>query len=75
MLTYVLPVVAMAVSYSRMGRVLWGSQSIGELSSRQLESIQSKRKVICILLHIWWCVVVGGSLLLLENSEIISTFC
>ena len=45
LLTYVVPVTAMAVCYSRMGFVLWGSRGIGELSHRQSESIRSKRKV------------------------------
>ena len=35
----------MVVCYTLMGRELWGSRSIGELTQRQAESIKSKRKV------------------------------
>ncbi|XP_059468472.1 tachykinin-like peptides receptor 86C [Neocloeon triangulifer] len=44
--TYVLPMAAMAGCYSAMGRELWGSRSIGELTQRQVDSIKSKRKVV-----------------------------
>jgi tachykinin-like receptor len=44
-LTYLVPVTAMAVCYTLMGRELWGSRSIGELTRRQSEAIKSKRKV------------------------------
>ncbi len=47
-LTYLIPVSVMGVCYSRMSYILWRSQSIGELSQRQAESIQSKRKVSTI---------------------------
>jgi len=43
--TYVIPVAAMGVSYSLMSHVLWRAKGIGELNQRQAESIQSKRKV------------------------------
>jgi hypothetical protein len=33
-----------------MGRELWGSRSIGELTQRQADSIRSKRKVRSLLL-------------------------
>ncbi|XP_054263186.1 tachykinin-like peptides receptor 86C isoform X1 [Macrosteles quadrilineatus] len=45
-LTYLVPVVAMAVCYTLMGRELWGSKSIGEQTQRQLDAIKSKRKVV-----------------------------
>ncbi|KPJ06007.1 Tachykinin-like peptides receptor 86C [Papilio machaon] len=44
--TYAVPMLGMTFFYSAMGRVLWGSRSIGELTQRQLDSIQSKRKVV-----------------------------
>lgn len=44
-MTYLIPVIIMGACYSRMSHVLWRSQGIGELSQRQTESIQSKRKV------------------------------
>lgn len=47
--TYVIPVAAMGVSYSLMSHVLWRAKGIGELNQRQAESIQSKRKVSTFL--------------------------
>ncbi|XP_072156604.1 tachykinin-like peptides receptor 86C isoform X2 [Bemisia tabaci] len=44
--TYLIPVLLMGVCYFLMGRELWGSRSIGEQTSRQLDAIKSKRKVI-----------------------------
>lgn len=44
-LTYGIPMLIMVVCYSVMGRVLWGSKSIGEHTQRQIESIKSKKKV------------------------------
>lgn len=44
-MTYLGPVVAMAICYTLMGRELWGSKSIGEQTQRQLDNIKSKRKV------------------------------
>ncbi|XP_073993519.1 tachykinin-like peptides receptor 86C isoform X2 [Rhodnius prolixus] len=44
--TYLGPVVAMAICYTLMGRELWGSKSIGEQTQRQLDNIKSKRKVV-----------------------------
>lgn len=35
----------MTYTYTRVGLELWGSQSIGECTQRQLENIKSKRKV------------------------------
>ncbi|KAG8320084.1 hypothetical protein J6590_076935 [Homalodisca vitripennis] len=46
LVTYVVPMTAMVCCYTAMGRELWGSRSIGELTQRQLESIKSKRKVV-----------------------------
>lgn len=45
-LTYIVPIILMTVSYSVMGKVLWGSRSIGEMTQRQIDSIRSKRKVV-----------------------------
>ncbi|KAK4882878.1 hypothetical protein RN001_006197 [Aquatica leii] len=45
-LTYVVPMVLMICCYTAMGKVLWGSHSIGEMTQRQLDSIKSKRKVV-----------------------------
>ncbi|XP_038223023.1 tachykinin-like peptides receptor 86C [Zerene cesonia] len=44
--TYAVPMLGMTYFYSAMGKVLWGSRSIGELTQRQLDSIRSKRKVV-----------------------------
>lgn len=40
-----MPMIVMAVCYTLMGRELWGSRSIGELTQRQIDSVKSKRKV------------------------------
>ncbi|XP_037084382.1 LOW QUALITY PROTEIN: uncharacterized protein LOC119104768 [Pollicipes pollicipes] len=45
-LTYILPMIAMAVSYTIIGRQLWGAQSIGVRTDRQMTSIKSKRKIV-----------------------------
>ncbi|KAH9631812.1 hypothetical protein HF086_011060 [Spodoptera exigua] len=44
--TYAIPMLGMTFFYSAMGKVLWGSGSIGELTQRQVDSIRSKRKVL-----------------------------
>ncbi|XP_012145303.1 tachykinin-like peptides receptor 86C [Megachile rotundata] len=44
--TYLIPMTVMAICYSFMGRKLWGSKSIGELTYNQKKSIKSKRKVV-----------------------------
>jgi hypothetical protein len=44
-LTYFLPIGAMTFTYATVGIELWGSQSIGECTQRQLDNIKSKRKV------------------------------
>nr|XP_012231187.1 PREDICTED: tachykinin-like peptides receptor 99D isoform X3 [Linepithema humile] len=43
-LTYFLPIGSMTFTYARVGLELWGSQSIGEATARQLENIRSKRR-------------------------------
>ncbi|RWS09339.1 tachykinin-like peptides receptor 99D, partial [Dinothrombium tinctorium] len=40
---YVIPISSMTFTYFRVGRELWGSQSIGECTAKQIESVQSKR--------------------------------
>ncbi|KAJ6640304.1 Tachykinin-like peptides receptor 86C [Pseudolycoriella hygida] len=45
-LTYGIPMLIMVVCYSFMGKELWGSQSIGEHTERQRESVKSKKKVV-----------------------------
>ena len=42
---YVAPLVALGVTYARVGFELWGSQTIGEHTAGHEESIKSKRKV------------------------------
>ncbi|RZF35287.1 hypothetical protein LSTR_LSTR011669 [Laodelphax striatellus] len=48
-LTYFLPISSMSFTYIRVGIELWGSQSIGECTQRQLENIKSKRRVQRVL--------------------------
>lgn len=43
--TYIIPLAVMAVCYTIMGRELWGSKTIGQMTERHMESIKSKRKV------------------------------
>ena len=45
LVTYMLPIVSMMYTYARVGIELWGSQSIGECTTKQMDSIKSKRKV------------------------------
>uniref|UniRef100_A0A8D9FJG2 Tachykinin-like peptides receptor 86C n=3 Tax=Cacopsylla melanoneura TaxID=428564 RepID=A0A8D9FJG2_9HEMI len=45
-LTYIIPMTAMVICYTNMGRELWGSRQIGEMNVRQLECIKSKRRVV-----------------------------
>lgn len=51
-LTYGIPMIVMFICYSLMGRVLWGSRSIGENTDRQMESMKSKRKVVRMFIAI-----------------------
>ncbi|XP_069700376.1 tachykinin-like peptides receptor 99D isoform X2 [Periplaneta americana] len=49
-LTYFLPISSMTFTYARVGRELWGSQSIGECTQRQLDNIRSKRRVVKMMI-------------------------
>ncbi|EDW80958.1 uncharacterized protein Dwil_GK11283 [Drosophila willistoni] len=51
-LTYGIPMIVMLICYTLMGRVLWGSRSIGENTDRQMESMKSKRKVVRMFIAI-----------------------
>ncbi|VEN54689.1 unnamed protein product, partial [Callosobruchus maculatus] len=42
--TYMVPILAMIFTYARIGLELWGSQSIGEVTQRQMDNIKSKRR-------------------------------
>ncbi|XP_057332523.1 tachykinin-like peptides receptor 86C [Microplitis mediator] len=44
--TYLIPMIVMAICYSLMGRELWGIKSIGEHTQHQKYSMKSKRKVV-----------------------------
>jgi len=43
--TYVVPLAALAITYTRVGVELWGHKSIGERTASQDETLKSKRKV------------------------------
>ncbi|XP_015377506.1 PREDICTED: tachykinin-like peptides receptor 99D, partial [Diuraphis noxia] len=43
-ITYFIPIGLMGFTYAMIGHELWGSQSIGECTQRQLEHIKSKRR-------------------------------
>uniref|UniRef100_A0A1B6D2R7 G-protein coupled receptors family 1 profile domain-containing protein n=1 Tax=Clastoptera arizonana TaxID=38151 RepID=A0A1B6D2R7_9HEMI len=49
-LTYFLPLCSMSFTYALVGLELWGSQSIGECTQRQLENIKSKRRVVKMMI-------------------------
>ncbi|XP_068911908.1 tachykinin-like peptides receptor 99D isoform X2 [Tenebrio molitor] len=48
--TYVVPIGSMTFTYARIGIELWGSQSIGECTQRQMENIRSKRRVVKMMM-------------------------
>ncbi|CAG2106386.1 unnamed protein product [Medioppia subpectinata] len=52
LVTYMLPIVSMSYTYFRVGRELWGSQSIGECTAKQMESIKSKRKIVKMMMMV-----------------------
>ncbi|XP_057663981.1 tachykinin-like peptides receptor 86C isoform X2 [Diorhabda carinulata] len=56
--TYVVPMVLMSISYTMIGTVLWGSGSIGEKTQRQMDAIKSKRRVVKMFVLV---VVIFGS--------------
>jgi len=47
--TYLIPMTAMAICYGSMSWELWGQTQIGEVTQRQINSMISKRKVRLIL--------------------------
>ncbi|KAJ8911952.1 hypothetical protein NQ315_012763 [Exocentrus adspersus] len=49
-LTYLVPILAMMYTYARIGIELWGSQSIGECTQRQMENIKSKRRIVKMMI-------------------------
>ncbi|KAG8177128.1 hypothetical protein JTE90_012011 [Oedothorax gibbosus] len=40
----------MTFTYYRVGKELWGSQSIGECTQKQIESVNSKRKIVKMMI-------------------------
>ena len=50
----------MAIAYTLMARVLWGSKQIGETSQAQASLVRSKQKVVRML-------ICGKFLLMVEN--------
>ncbi|XP_077999601.1 substance-P receptor-like [Glandiceps talaboti] len=51
-ITYFVPLVAMAVSYTIVGIKLWGSQTPGECSHRHREQLRAKRKVVKMMIFV-----------------------
>ncbi|KAL7637708.1 UNVERIFIED_CONTAM: hypothetical protein RMT77_011317 [Armadillidium vulgare] len=51
-LTYVLPMVSMGFTYTRMGLMLWGSQNIGEPTPNHIDAMKSKRKVVKMMIAV-----------------------
>ncbi|XP_064457574.1 tachykinin-like peptides receptor 86C [Ornithodoros turicata] len=52
LLTYLVPVLTMAVTYTRMGMVLWGSKCIGEVTELQRNALRNKQKVVRMLITV-----------------------
>ncbi|CAF2524707.1 unnamed protein product [Rotaria sp. Silwood2] len=50
--TYVGPIVILTITYTRIAIELWGQTAIGEVTKRQRDSIQSKRKVVKMLIAV-----------------------
>ncbi|XP_030767663.1 tachykinin-like peptides receptor 99D [Sitophilus oryzae] len=48
--TYLVPILSMTYTYARIGIELWGSQSIGECTQRQMDNIKSKRRVVKMMM-------------------------
>lgn len=44
-INYIIPLVILALTYSVVGRRLWGGQAIGEHLPGQAEMVRSKRRV------------------------------
>ncbi|XP_070543855.1 substance-P receptor-like [Ptychodera flava] len=51
-ITYVIPLTAMAISYTIVGIKLWGSQTPGECSHRHREQLRAKRKVVKMMIFV-----------------------
>ncbi|KAF7495164.1 Tachykinin-like peptides receptor 86C [Sarcoptes scabiei] len=51
-LTYLLPLITMAIAYTLMGKKLWGSKQIGENTSIQIGLVQAKQKVVQMLIFV-----------------------
>ncbi|XP_018575891.1 tachykinin-like peptides receptor 99D [Anoplophora glabripennis] len=49
-ITYLVPILSMMYTYARIGIELWGSQSIGECTQRQMENIKSKRRIVKMMI-------------------------
>ncbi|KAI0208587.1 Tachykinin-like peptides receptor 99D [Lamellibrachia satsuma] len=47
---YLIPLGALAGTYSRVGITLWGSRAIGEYTTTQQETINSKRRVVKMMI-------------------------
>ncbi|KAK9309319.1 hypothetical protein QLX08_001052 [Tetragonisca angustula] len=69
----------MAICYTLMGRKLWGSKSIGELTYYQKKSIKSKRKVvkmfiiIVVIFAICWLPYQGFFIFVYHHSHFAET--
>ena len=59
LINYVVPLVILAVTYSFVGRRLWGNQAIGERLPGQAETVRSKRRVRRPHCIVHMCVCVG----------------
>ena len=75
LLTYIVPMLTMAITYSLMGRVLWGSKSIGEITQAQKQLIRSKQKVVRMLICGKWFYIVNNFEWMKWKWNLITNFC
>ncbi|CAF1476045.1 unnamed protein product [Rotaria magnacalcarata] len=50
--TYVCPIVILTITYTRIAIELWGQTAIGEVTKRQRDTVQSKRKIVKMLIAV-----------------------
>lgn len=68
LVTYIIPLLILAVTYIKVGVSLWGSQAIGERIARQEETVKSKRRVVKMMIVI---VLIFGICWLPQNTLIL----
>lgn len=49
-LTYLVPILTMAILYYKVGKELWGHQAIGEDVEKQARTVMAKRKIVKMMI-------------------------